>query len=600
MAREQCEALDDDEGHKRQHVSANSTGTTTTKPEIKRFKLAEPVVLQDAYHGLGLPYDTINFDEQQLLHGANLEKSESVPHDFELWANVRRDMDDPETANISLNLTQDVDGFPAGAICELKRVADFLDAMNYRADAFALYVLILKRLKMSNCPDWMIQWTTIACAYNAQGANQLEIVQTLLNQRLESPSASAFLAERFVMRMLLVDTYAWGKDFMMQRSQERIAKDECPDMETMLDNLSPDNRTLDLWTYHFLTRSHGPIRIHTDRKSGKKSQSPSAGHVRDPGATSKMTFQQPGPFELDPDSGEFGNPVMLSCLRWMAHELPRTKIDAYQASHLAKLKYSKRPFNTTSAVILWALWGRWQNGESTAPPEAMLWTLKAEKLMGISAATVLAVCLRTALFKFLGNHNAPYPSLLGQPDVGPRVLDRIRVAVEGLIQQGLDDPEALAADFMARYSNSRTNEVRSDSQSARFRNAARSHVKAYIWKSMKIELADFIFDNAAASRYRAARVTYNVVTSALMPTRASSMTQSDRASMRSFRERLAKGVHTAAQYGRPSSVYREQESMFRGLMNMSEMSLALPHSTRTSITMSTYAYPRPPSVLSIA
>ena len=273
---------------------------------------------------------------------------------FQRWAN-RQDSDRRKTQSDALfDINRPIDTFSSEEMDKMHRAADFLFALNFRKDAFPLYVLILKRLKMSSRKRvGATSSALVACVRSAVLSNQAAIARSLLQQQLEQPDTA--MIEQFTIQLLLADTYKRFRDFTTAGTHIRSAMQSNPFEESLIDDLPHDYRSLDFVTYHFIvdginrTKLRGPDEpLPINYFSLEKSQ------VED-----QIVRRIPGPFELQ--HGTLRNPCIRSCLDWCAGILERKAIipglwDTVQMYHDSSQLNEDKSDSTRLYCYLWQLW----------------------------------------------------------------------------------------------------------------------------------------------------------------------------------------------------------------------------------------------------
>ncbi|KAL9070316.1 MAG: hypothetical protein Q9157_005862 [Trypethelium eluteriae] len=520
----------------------------------KRRMLLPPVEFKNPFHGLGLPSDTIRADEQHLLSCRPDDYRAPAPDDFEHWTSQRQ-FNDPEAISLHIDLSQNIDEFSDENIYEMKRAADFLAALGIDEDAFALYVLILKRLRTSaTCSDWMIIWTIISCSRMAYSRGQCEIARSLLKQRLAECPGSAPIVNQFTARMLLADTYARTFDEENERIHIEAAVRTSNLNPSLLSTLPHDHRSFDLYTYHFLIQKSP----HVSPWRWKKSM-PHCHNINKTEAQRTILYQRPGPFEID--KGVMANPCLRSCLQWTAHELKHLKLDSALRGTLDRIRRENMDIRAECCILFCRLWECWHSGATTSEHQS-LWMTKAEKLMGISAS----ILLRTVVWMLEGYAPSGLPInrvndvfFLEWP-----LASNAQVKASGLLEES---DETLAKTFLKTFSTCAHFAEPWDTT------VVEEYAKQKLEHGLKMTLPAIIF-NASDAKANG-RGDYGSGRKAR--SWASMSTDSDLSSFRAFRDRIQDKARTMSHGIKttpPSSVFRGQSTDAASLVSMDELSIA--------------------------
>jgi len=273
---------------------------------------------------------------------------------FQRWAN-RQDSDCRNTQSDALfDINRPIDTFSSEEMDKMHHAADFLFALNFRKDAFPLYVLILKRLKMSSRKYvGATSSALVACVRSAVLSNQAAIARNLLQQQLDQPDTA--IIEQFTFQFLLADTYKRFRDFTTAGTHIRSAMQSHPFEESLIEDLPHDYRSLDFATYHFIIDGIN----HTKLRNSNEPFPPNYFSLEKSQVEDQITRRKPGPFELE--YGTLKNSCIRSCLDWCAGILePRTLIpglwDTVQANHDGSQLNEDKSDSTRLYCYLWQRW----------------------------------------------------------------------------------------------------------------------------------------------------------------------------------------------------------------------------------------------------
>ena len=295
---------------------------------------------------------------------------------FQRWAN-RQDSDRRKSQSDALfDINRPIDTFSSEEMDSMHLAADFLFALNFRKDAFPLYVLILKRLKMSSRKHvGATSSALVACVRSAVLPNQAAIARSLLQQQLDLPDTT--MMERFTFQLLLADTYKRFRELTTAGNHIRNAMQSNPFEESLIEDLPHNYRSLDFVTYYFIVDGINRTKLRSsDEPIPLDYFSMEKGQVED-----QITRRIPGPFELE--HGTMKNLCIRSCLDWCASILERRAIipglwDSVQTNHdTSQLNEDK----SDSTRLYCYLWQRWHTTPlSQISQDLDTWT-QAETLM---------------------------------------------------------------------------------------------------------------------------------------------------------------------------------------------------------------------------
>ncbi|EON66473.1 hypothetical protein W97_05571 [Coniosporium apollinis CBS 100218] len=479
-----------------------------------------------------------------------------------------------------IDSSRPIDTFSRNEIQDMKHAADFLYSLLSDEDAFPLYVLVLKRLKQSNQPVWMMSSAIIACARSATTSSQVEIARSLLEQKLQDPQGSATDAEIFLFRMLLAYTYIrCGDDFTASFHIETAMGFNLSN-ENLFMQLREEDRSLDIITYPFLAQYLGCL--------GDLGKAKTLGRVaQDKLVVDKSLIRRrlreaileraPGPFELK--HGSMGNPCMRSCLQWCTSEIRCTvKIPGSWKSLHSHRRYERQ---ADYIGLFCCLWERWQTRRTEFPAEQLPLMRQADKLMGISAAELLISMCRMIM------HAAPARLDNSEWDL----LLRARIGAMSLSQQS---DEQLGLQYLDLFSRMMTLRSSNDPVLDMFMKAARVYQAELITKNLMIMLPDvqnFVSDSESGDpsdefvKSNTPTRSLSIVAAVLLPTLAPSLDSSDLSSLRLLKDRIQQDMRGAARDAAmrlPSTAFRNSSRSMLDLPSMSELSQAMASSLSLS------------------
>jgi hypothetical protein len=286
---------------------------------------------------------------------------------------------------IQIDSNRPIDTFSSNEMDNMKRAADFLKCLHCVEDAFALYILILKRLKDStDQPAWATTSAMISCVQCAKTLPHIEIARGLLHQSLNESRSSAANVEKYLFQMLLAQTYVRMCEDDAANSHIKFAMSTDFANENLITSHPGEYRTLDILTYHYLTGgligrlNHEPLAYTTQFVDKLEVQQ-------------TLIRNEPGPFELK--DGSMKNPCLRSCLQWCTTELG-LEPSVSGSWEFVKASRKNDAFAAELTAIYCCLWERSPSRETEhKSTTCVLWTNQTEKLMGISAAELLrTVC----------------------------------------------------------------------------------------------------------------------------------------------------------------------------------------------------------------
>jgi hypothetical protein len=450
-----------------------------------------------------------------------------------------------------------IDNFSPDDLDDIKLAADFLSGMGCEEDAFALYVLLLKRVKTSaKQPSWMISSAIISCAACAFTSSQIEIARHLLQRKLDEGQDSTTNIEKFLFRMLLAETYVRVSDDLNARSHIEIAMGLNIADDGLLASLPRKNRSFDILMYHYLTDGLG---YQTTLSQGIDEKHPvyDLPFLDEWEAWSQLLQQVPGPFELQ--GGSMRNPCLRSCLQWCIDELGRspTLSDSW---NLVRANRDTALVRAEVTGIYCCLWERSQSQlKKQRDSESMIWADQAESLMGIPAAELLKTICSLVISASLSNSGRGERDLVRRAHTGAKVLS-----------ERPDDE--LGSIFLDRFSSLRTffNASQND---VTFKEVRQAYAKNFIEKRLRIKLPDVLANALQAST---PRQSFEIIARAFAPTLAPSLRSSDKSyrTLKDTRDRLEKdrGAMTEGAETLPSSFLKDAFKSNTTLLSMSELS----------------------------
>ena len=457
-----------------------------------------------------------------------------------------------------------IDTFSPDEIDDMKRAADFLYCVSSEADACALYILILKRLKEApDQPAWATTSAMISCAMSAKTPSQQEIARSLLRQRLDEPEGSTTDVEKFLFHMLLAESYVRGCDITAANLQIDITMSGDLVNERLITCLPREYRALDILTYDYLTRDlRDPFKNTTLRGSKVSAQNPDFVDKR--AVQELLLGNQPGPFELR--DGSMENPCLRSGLKWCMGEL---KLAPSLPSSWKLVKANRKTFSCVEPIGLYCcLWERSQSPQAKHEgTEYILWIDQAERLMGISAAQLLRIlcwmiCSASPRWKDKSERDFVHRAYLGATSLYQR------------------PDKQLGCQFLEAFSSLNSLYLWPAEKMA-FKRVIEAYAKDFIEKKLWIKLPDVLTDALQAST---PRQSLEIVAAAFLPTLASSLHSSELVSLRSIRDRMHRNVKDAMQgvtMALPSSVLKASSRSISSI-SMSELSQAMASSLNLS------------------
>jgi hypothetical protein len=464
-----------------------------------------------------------------------------------------------------------IDTFSEAEIHDMKLAADFLYTVGFDGDAFALYVLLLKRYNPSSYPSSRMTISAmIKCARSAYWPSQVEIAQSHLKQKLKQRDESTDV-EHFLFRMILADTHArLGDQEFANLIVEHVMGCEFAN-ERLLLQMPNEDRSLDLLTYQYLT--HGlSYKDNLVRDAIARDCIPYDYPVFEMSQLALRFLQQtPGPFALQ--GGIMENPCIRSCLQWCVAMLESTAMMT-ESWESVQANDQNSPW-TEHFRLFCCLWECWQSRRTyQESSEALMWASQAEKLMGISAAELLGTLCWIIVRASPKTENSDSDLILLQAHTRAASLM-------------MRSDEELGCHFLDEFTYSGTSTRMSPEQKA-FRTTAREYARKFIEKSLDItlpeaqgsyaepneltELSEIPRMNMSASRQDLGILAPTLAPSLGSSTGLSSFERSFRTMPLRIRQNITLMRHNPAM-ALPSSAYAGNSNSY--FVSMSELSQAM-------------------------
>jgi hypothetical protein len=423
---------------------------------------------------------------------------------------------------IQIDSNRPIDTFSPNEIDNMKRAADFLKCLHCTEDAFALYILILKRLKDStDQPAWSTTSAMISCVQCAKTLPHIEIARSLLQQSLNESRSSVTNVEKYLFQMLLAQTYVRMCEDDAANSHIKFAMSADFANKNLITFLPREYRTLDILTYHYLTGglvsrlNHEPLAYATQFASKLEVQQILIRH-------------EPGPFELK--DGSMKNPCLRSCLQWCTSELG-LEPSVSGSWELVKTNRKNDAFAAELTAIYCCLWERSQSRETEhKSTTCVLWIDQTERLMGISAAELL----RTVCSMIIS---------ASSPGKAKSERDFVRRTYLGATSLSQHTDEMLGCQFLDRFSYLKGLYTAPNTPRV-FDKVRRAYAKDFIEKKLWIRLPRVVTEALKAST---PRQSLEIVAAAFLPTLASSLHSSELAPLRMIGDRMQRNVRDAMQ-----------------------------------------------------
>lgn len=464
-----------------------------------------------------------------------------------------------------------IDTFSEAEIHDMKLAADFLYTIGFDGDAFALYVLLLKRYNPSSYPSSRMTISAmIKCARSAYWPSQVEIAQSHLEQKFEQRDESTDV-EHFLFRMLLADTYArLGDQEFANLNVEHVMGCEFAN-ERLLLQLPNEDRSLDLLTYQYLTYGLS-YKDNLVRDAIARDCIPHDYPVFEVSQLALRFLQQtPGPFALQ--GGIMRNPCIRSCLQWCVAMLESTAMMT-ESWESVRANDQNSPW-TEHFRLFCCLWECWQSRRTyQESSEALMWASQAEKLMGISAAELLGTLCWIIVRASPKTENSDSNLILLQAHTRAASLM-------------MRSDEELGCHFLDEFTYFDTSTRMSPEQKA-FRTTAREYARKFIEKSLDItlpeaqgsyaepneltDLSEIPRMNMSASRQDLGILAPTLAPSLGSSTGLSSFERSFRTMPRRIRQNCTLMRHNPAM-ALPSSAFARNSNSY--LTSMSELSQAM-------------------------
>jgi hypothetical protein len=497
-----------------------------------------------------------------------------------------------------IDSTRPTESFSHDELQDMKLAADCLQSLTFYMEAFPLYVLLLKHIKHNNeAAPGMACSTLIACSRSWTLNSQFEIAQSLLKQALDETALSMNEAEKFVLRMLLADTYTRRQQYIDAKAQVKIAWLSVSSYENFIQCLPDEHRSLDLLLYHYMSRcvpSHQDLT--DDNASGNYIDAEISSTMQECGFSDQILARKPGPFELE--DGRFNNPCLRSCVAWCTKEIEgtvsepgtwkkiikdfRQQLLGEQAAVLllgTRRTTSRRTETALTFALELYLWQRWQILKSNPTDQHdLLWAHEADNLMGIPASDLLGIVAKVIIMESTSVNVRIKPGLLSYAQFGASQLSKMSDKEVGKL-------------FLYVFSYMRhVPPRRSDStdglsllswrgifhlyyQDVAVREAARNLATECIEETLFLSLPEVHNEEPAPSNQ--SQTSLHIVCAAILPTLASSLNSSQLSSLRILRDRMQQNVRNAMQdtvMTLPSAMFRRSNTT---LLSMDELSQAM-------------------------
>jgi hypothetical protein len=463
-----------------------------------------------------------------------------------------------------INLDRPSDNFSEEEIVNIKEAADYLTSFRFDAEAFPLYVLLLKRHQASRGDQSHgHSYPVFASSQAAMLRSHCEILQNLLQLELGKAQQTASTLESFLAHMLLAETYSRG--YQNTRNDDvkhhvKMAKTFCPGVD-LIGLLPEDSRSLDMLAWHnivrCLTGNSDLLEEWDDPLYWQEKKGDVVSEVQD--VEDALLKRIPGPFEIR--DNVMGNPCLSCCVQWCNSEL----------SHISKLPAAWKT-NDSAAGFSWAnttalftfLWDRWHEIQSTyTDPRLDVWVRETEARMGIPPAELL-MTLCMMISDSMGTKKLS--------KFGCALLNNFRRGAQALLR--LSDKE-LARLFL-RNIHERYNIVSFSDERKDVQRVARSHIIGLMKSVLQVAMPEGIASRSETPATSSPPLqTLNILAVTILPTMASSLNSAEYSSLRKLRDRIKRTTDTAVQFAAAWPSGRNSSKSVFSLRTMSELSLAM-------------------------
>ena len=463
-----------------------------------------------------------------------------------------------------------IDEYSDTEVREMKRAAEYLQALTLEEDAFRIFALILKRYQSTSKERYeVLRSATIACARSARGKTYRGIAIRLISQKLDEAQGSTSDAERFLYRMALSKLHVRDGDDAAAAEQEHCARGY-GDTKAILAQLPSESRLLDLLIFDGLMRC-----LYKDDGNKWNFQQDDDLSLDQAELFELILCRIPGPFELW--DGHLQNPCLRSCLEWCNREMKNTSAIGRIWRDIVPSKHKFLEWSQTISVFSY-FWELWQDQESSEAEGSLpIWMTDTESRFGTSATELLmTLCWMVVM----------YTDDVRRLESRSQLISKLQLISTRLMQ--MSDLE-LAALFLATFRQRNDLAQYSKGRSA-FQKIARTHIMSSLHRMLGIVLPDQKSGiNTPIVESSNARATFGIVAATILPTLASSLRSSELSSLRALRDRIKRDVHSTvtAAAALPSAVFRNGSLNNRSLLSMSELSQAF----RSSLSLSSIRRP---------
>jgi hypothetical protein len=470
-----------------------------------------------------------------------------------------------------IDLDRPSDNFSEEEIVNIKEAADYLTSFRFDAEAFPLYVLLLKHYQASRGDQSQgPSYPVFASSQAAMLRSHCEILQNLLQLELDKAQQTASTVESFLAHMLLAETYCRGYRSTRDgdvKHHVKMAKTFSPGVD-MIGLLPEDSRSLDMLAWHnivrCLTGNSDLLEKWDDPLYWQRKKVDVVSEVQD--VEDALLRRIPGPFEIR--DNVMRNPCLSCCVQWCNSEL----------SHISKLPAAWKT-NNSAAGFSWAnttalftfLWDRWHEIQSAwTDPRLDVWVRETEARMGIPPAELL-MTLCMMISDSTGRKKSS--------KFGFSLLNNFRRGAQALLQ--LNDKE-LARLFLwnihERYNIVLWSKERKDVQ-----RVARSHIIGLMKSVLRVAMPEGIASHSDTPATSSPPLqTLRILAVTILPTMASSLNSAEYSSLRKLRDRIKRTTDTAVQVAAAWPSGRNSSKSVFSLRTMSELSLAMEKSLRLS------------------
>jgi len=534
--------------------------------------------------------------ESDLLEWENFELSP--------WSTPEASSNQLARRETRIDSSRPIESFSQHELQDMKIAADCLLAFTFDKESFALNVLLFKAIKQApKCPTGVVYSALIACARSCCQPSQVEIAQNMLHQALDESNGPINEVEKFVFRMLLADTYTRRRNYAVAKDHVKHAWRSVFSHGNILQCLPKEHRALDLFLYHYLSRSvrYRKLLVDEDTPSNDAQLGVSPALLESQ-IQDQFLHIKPGPFELE--DGRLNNPCIRSCIRWCTKEIEGTASEPRLWKTLIK-KCGQNSwalgtgFQTLMTLtmtdqqihlaLLFALdlylWQRWQALRSDpAQQDDLLWAHQAEDLMGISASELLGTVTSLILYESYSKKSKFNRGLLARARIGTSRLSKLsdqKIGVKFL--QSFSRTAHLGPDGFEGAENKSSLIVLSWKGIFDLWNADLLAVKdvAALCATGLVEETLFMSlpeaPNSSPLPSNQSETSPQIRYAALLPTLASSLKSSQLSSLRILSDRIQQNVQHAMQDAMtlPSDMFRDPRRSSTSLPSVDELSQAM-------------------------